>query len=219
MSKHRSKRSDKDNIVHIKPIAYYKMLIHILRFGNRFRAPRQYKEVMGMLIGHIEGEEVKDNVIIEDVVPISHGGSIEVAFAPEDYITFAKVDEDFAEKNWFTVGWYHSHPGLGFFLSGTDVLTQLGFQDVNPHAVAIVFDHKELEREIQAFEIFRLYNTSAGISSSYYIVDYELKDLGQLSELEFIEKIYYKITHLLDAKKVRKVENKAKNNIERWLKP
>ena len=115
MSKRRSKLKNEDKIVTIKPIAYYKMLIHILRFGNKVRNPRLYREVMGMLIGRLEGEGEIKNVIIEDAVPISHGGSIEVDFKPQDYISFASVDEQFAEKNWFTVGWYHSHPGLRIF--------------------------------------------------------------------------------------------------------
>ncbi|MFX0077128.1 MAG: hypothetical protein ACFE96_16910, partial [Candidatus Hermodarchaeota archaeon] len=69
----------------IKPDAYYKMLVHVLRFGNKARDRRQFKEVMGILIGHLEGEPDKKGIrdmVIEDAVPISHGGAIEVAFAP-----------------------------------------------------------------------------------------------------------------------------------------
>jgi len=206
---------EKSGKVIIEKLALKNALSHVAEYGN-FRIPRRkWKEVYGLLIG-----KLKDNdLIVKNAFPMTHGNSIFVEFQKEHYILAAEINDIIAENDDFFVGWYHSHPGLGFFLSGTDVLTQLGFQDLNPHAVAIVFDHKELEREKQAFEIFRLYNTSAGISSSYYIVDYELKGLKQVSKLEFIEKIYYKITHLLDAKKVRKVENKAKNNIERWLKP
>ncbi|TFG22301.1 MAG: hypothetical protein EU529_10790, partial [Promethearchaeota archaeon] len=92
-----SKRhQDSDRPVFIKPLAYYKMLVHILRFGNRVRDQRQYREVMGILIGRVAGDPNKKgikNVIVEDAVPISHGGSIEVAFAPEDYVSFALIDE------------------------------------------------------------------------------------------------------------------------------
>ena len=64
------------------------MLIHVLRFGNKARDPRDFREVMGMLIGHLEGSADQrgvQNVIIEDAVPISHGGSIEVDFSASDY--------------------------------------------------------------------------------------------------------------------------------------
>lgn len=172
MSKRRSKLKDNDEIVVIKPLAYYKMLVHTLRFGNRARDPRQYREVMGMLIGHLEGEGVIKNVIVEEAVPISHGGSIEVAFAPEDYITFAQVDEEFAEKNWFTVGWYHSHPGLQIFFSGTDILNQLGWQTPNPSAIGIVFDHTFLENPGDlGFRTFRLDDPSKGSKSNYHEVE------------------------------------------------
>ena len=144
-------------IVTIKPAAYYKMLVHVLRFGSKTRDRRQYKEVMGMLIGHLEGEEAIKNVIIEDAVPVSHGGSIEVQFAPADYISFAVIDEQFAEKNWFTVGWYHSHPNLKIFFSGTDIKNQMGWQTPNPSAIGIVFDHTYLEKEGDlGFRTFRL---------------------------------------------------------------
>ena len=143
--------------VTIKPKAYYKMLVHVLRFGSKTRDRRQYKEVMGMLIGHLEGEEAIKNVIIEDAVPVSHGGSIEVQFAPADYISFAVIDEQFAEKNWFTVGWYHSHPNLKIFFSATDIKNQMGWQTPNPSAIGIVFDHTYLEKEGDlGFRTFRL---------------------------------------------------------------
>ncbi len=135
------------SIVIIKPEAYYKMLVHVLRFGSKTRDKSQYKEVMGMLMGYLEGEGDIKNVIIEDAVPVSHGGSIEVQFAPHDYITFAAIDEKFSEKNWFTVGWYHSHPNLKVFFSGTDIKNQMGWQTPNPSAIGVVFDHYYLETD------------------------------------------------------------------------
>jgi 26S proteasome regulatory subunit N11 len=38
------------------------------------------------------------------------------------------------------VGWYHSHPGFGCWLSGVDVNTQVSFEQLNPRAVAVVVD-------------------------------------------------------------------------------
>ncbi len=156
----------------IKPDAYYKMLVHVLRFGNKARDRRQFKEVMGILIGRVEGEPDKKgirDVIIEDAVPISHGGAIEVAFAPEDYITFSMVDAAYAEKNWFSCGWYHSHPGLDIFFSSTDIRNQLGWQTPNPSAIGIVFDHTHLEKPGDlGFRAFRLDNPAKGQMSGYH---------------------------------------------------
>ena len=38
------------------------------------------------------------------------------------------------------VGWYHSHPGFGCWLSGVDVNTQQSFEQLNGRAVAVVVD-------------------------------------------------------------------------------
>ncbi|MGV9205814.1 MAG: hypothetical protein ACOC44_17530 [Promethearchaeia archaeon] len=162
--------------VTVKPLAYYKMLVHILRFGNKVRDKRQFKEVMGILIGRLEGEKDErgvQDVIIEDAVPISHGGSIEVAFKQEDYISFSMVDAKYAERDppLFSVGWYHSHPNLNIFFSSTDIKNQLGWQTPNPSAVGIVFDHTYLENPNDfGFRTFRLDDPSKGPMSGYHEV-------------------------------------------------
>ncbi len=38
------------------------------------------------------------------------------------------------------VGWYHSHPGFGCWLSGVDINTQQSFEALNQRAVSIVID-------------------------------------------------------------------------------
>lgn len=172
MSKQRSKTKDADKIVTIKPLAYYKMLLHILRFGNKARDHRQYREVMGVLIGHLEGEGEYKNVVVEDAVPISHGGSIEVEFSAQDYGTFAMVDEEAFSKGKHAVGWYHSHPRLSIFWSSTDIKNQLFWQTANnPSGIGIVFDHTYLENEGDlGFRAFRLDDYSKGMKSNYHEV-------------------------------------------------
>ena len=105
MSKRHSKPKDNENIVVVKPLAYYKMLVHVLRFGNKVRDPSQYREVMGMLIGHLEGEGEIKIVNVEDAVPVSHGGSIEINFTHEQLGAFGEIDlkvwEIYGSKNWF----------------------------------------------------------------------------------------------------------------------
>jgi proteasome lid subunit RPN8/RPN11 len=192
LSKRRLKNKDDNSVVIVKPIAYYKMLVHVLRFGNKVRDPKDYKEVMGMLIGHNEEKDNSQVVIIEDAVPISHGGSIEVDFAPEDYVTFATIDAEFAEKNWFTVGWYHSHPALQIFFSGTDINNQLGWQTPNPNAIGIVFDHVYLENpDDLGFRTFRLDDPSKSSATNYH----EVKTIVEPpDDIDF----YYKLIDLIN---------------------
>lgn len=165
----------KEPWVRIKPKAYYKMLVHVLRFGSKVKDQNEFKEVMGILVGHLEGEDEDEgikNVIVDDAIPISHGGSIEVRFDPQDYAKFSTIDEQLANKNQFSVGWYHSHPNLGIFFSSTDIVNQLGWQTQwNPSGIGIVFDHAYLENENDpGFRTFRLDDPSKGQSSDYHEV-------------------------------------------------
>ena len=43
-------------------------------------------------------------------------------------------------KSDVVVGWYHSHPGFGCWLSFVDVKTQRSFEQLDPRAVAVVID-------------------------------------------------------------------------------
>ena len=38
------------------------------------------------------------------------------------------------------VGWYHSHPGFGCWLSGVDVNTAMSFERLNERSVSVVID-------------------------------------------------------------------------------
>ena len=38
------------------------------------------------------------------------------------------------------VGWYHSHPGIGCFLSGIDITTHHSFEKLDKRSVAVVVD-------------------------------------------------------------------------------
>jgi len=50
------------------------------------------------------------------------------------------------------VGWYHSHPGHGLFLSQTDVQTHMQFCQFSPYAVSLVADPQSEEFGIWIFE-------------------------------------------------------------------
>ncbi|ETO23496.1 hypothetical protein RFI_13682 [Reticulomyxa filosa] len=56
------------------------------------------------------------------------------------------------------VGWYHSHPGFGCWLSGTDVNTQQSFEQLNQRAVAVVVDPIQSVKGKVVLDAFRLIN-------------------------------------------------------------
>jgi proteasome lid subunit RPN8/RPN11 len=166
----------KDNtMIIIKPKAYVKMKKHVLRFGSKAKSRDEYRECMGMLMGKLQdgkNPDIKD-VVVLDAVPVSHGGKVEVAFAPEDYVNFSIIDSQFAEKGLFNIGWYHSHPGLSCFFSAVDIRNQLGFQTANPSAIGLVFDHERFkDPDDMGFDAYRLDEPSQGQMSDYHELDW-----------------------------------------------
>ncbi len=157
----------------IKPKAYYKMLVHVLRFGADDLPKKQWKEVMGTLIGKVEN----NNPVVYDAVPMTHGGRIEVEWSEEQYAAQSEIDQQIAKEGYFAVGWYHSHPGMTAFLSAADKKNHLFFQTVNPRAVAIVWDHQMLVDGI-GFNAFRLNNLAAGVSSDFKPIPIEVEKLN-----------------------------------------
>lgn len=56
------------------------------------------------------------------------------------------------------VGWYHSHPGFGCWLSGVDINTQQSFEALNNRAVSIVVDPIQSVKGKVVIDAFRLIN-------------------------------------------------------------
>ncbi|PNY23898.1 26S proteasome regulatory subunit [Tolypocladium capitatum] len=56
------------------------------------------------------------------------------------------------------VGWYHSHPGFGCWLSSVDINTQQSFEHLNPRAVAVVVDPIQSVKGKVVIDAFRLIN-------------------------------------------------------------
>lgn len=56
------------------------------------------------------------------------------------------------------VGWYHSHPGFGCWLSSVDVNTQQSFEQLTSRAVAVVIDPIQSVKGKVVIDAFRLIN-------------------------------------------------------------
>ena len=54
------------------------------------------------------------------------------------------------------VGWYHSHPGFGCWLSGVDINTQQSFEALSDRAVAVVVDPIQSVKGKVVIDAFRL---------------------------------------------------------------
>ena len=102
----------------------------------------------------------------------------------------------YLEKNWFMVGWYHSHPNLfqhKIFFSPTDVKNQFGWQnELNPSGIALVFDHAYLDNpEDPGFRAIRLTNPTNVRDSSVHQVTAIVEPPNSLE-------YYFKIVELIN---------------------
>lgn len=66
------------------------------------------------------------------------------------------------------VGWYHSHPGFGCWLSNVDIQTHQGFEQLHPRAVAVVVDPIQSVKGKVVMDAFRLIKAETAMMSREY---------------------------------------------------
>uniref|UniRef100_A0AC34RAV1 MPN domain-containing protein n=1 Tax=Panagrolaimus sp. JU765 TaxID=591449 RepID=A0AC34RAV1_9BILA len=117
--------------VKISAIAMIKMVTHA-RSGGEL-------EIMGMLLGRVE----KKVLIVTDVFGLPVEGTetrVNAQTEAYEYMTrFVELYSKAGNKE-KVIGWYHSHPGYGCWLSGIDVDTQKLNQQFTEPFLAIVVD-------------------------------------------------------------------------------
>ncbi|KAK9458526.1 JAB1/Mov34/MPN/PAD-1 ubiquitin protease-domain-containing protein [Lipomyces oligophaga] len=115
----------------ISAIALLKMTIHA-RSGGPI-------EVMGMMTGKVLG----DSIVVMDAFPLPvEGTETRVnpqAEAYEYMVEYLSTLQKVGRKE-HIIGWYHSHPGYGCWLSGIDVGTQSQNQQFQDPFLAVVID-------------------------------------------------------------------------------
>lgn len=114
-------------------------------------------EIMGLMQGKIIG----DTFVVTDAFRLPVEGTetrVNASAEAEEYIVqyFDSCRDSGREEN--AVGWYHSHPGYGCWLSGIDVSTQMLQQSHNDPFLAVVIDPDRTisagKVEIGAFRTF-----------------------------------------------------------------
>merc|ERR1712205_238731 len=134
--------------VQISSLALLKMLKH-----GRAGVPM---EVMGLMLGQfVDVYTVK----VVDVFAMPQSGT-GVSVEAVDPVFQTKMLEMLKQtgREEMVVGWYHSHPGFGFWLSGVDINTQQSFEQLNPRLVAVVIDPVQSVRGKVVIDAFRLIN-------------------------------------------------------------
>ncbi|KAF9147641.1 COP9 signalosome complex subunit 5 [Linnemannia schmuckeri] len=126
-------KKDPHYFTHIKisAVALIKMVMHARSGGNI--------EVMGMMQGKVQG----NTIIIMDAFALPVEGTetrVNAQVEGYEYMVqyMTKIKEVGRLEN--AIGWYHSHPGYGCWLSGIDVNTQMQNQQFQDPFVAVVID-------------------------------------------------------------------------------
>jgi len=139
---------DNAETVYISSLALLKMLKH-----GRAGVPM---EVMGLMLG----EFVDDYTVrVIDVFAMPQSGT-GISVEAVDHVFQTNMLDMLKQtgRPEMVVGWYHSHPGFGCWLSSVDVNTQQSFEQLNPRAVAVVVDPIQSVKGKVVIDAFRSIN-------------------------------------------------------------
>jgi COP9 signalosome complex subunit 5 len=117
--------------IKISALALLKMVMHS-RSGGRL-------EVMGLMLGKIDGP----TMVVMDVFALPVEGTetrVNAQAGAYEYMSLYIESAKKVGRHENVLGWYHSHPGYGCWLSGIDVDTQMLNQKFQEPWVAIVVD-------------------------------------------------------------------------------
>lgn len=117
--------------IRVSALALLKMVMHARSGGNL--------EVMGMLLGKVD---VHTMIAMDSFALPVEGTETRVNAQAQAYEYMAAYTESAKQVGRLenVIGWYHSHPGYGCWLSGIDVSTQMLNQQFQEPFVAIVID-------------------------------------------------------------------------------
>lgn len=139
---------DTAETIYISSLSLLKMLKH-----GRAGVPM---EVMGLMLGEFVDEYT---IVVKDVFAMPQSGT-GVSVEAVDPVFQMKMLEMLKQtgRPEMVVGWYHSHPGFGCWLSGVDVNTQQSFEQLNSRAVAVVVDPIQSVKGKVVIDAFRSIN-------------------------------------------------------------
>jgi len=98
------------------------------------------EEALGLLVGDWAEDPggLPFSVALDAPTGPLEGSAVSARFTPEGLAEVARTLAGI-RYDYVVVGWYHSHPGMGVFMSATDLRTQrAGFP--HPHQAALVVD-------------------------------------------------------------------------------
>lgn len=186
--------------VRISAVALIKMVMHARSGGSI--------EIMGLMQGKIAG----DTFVVTDAFRLPVEGTetnVNAGAQADEYmVQYLSACRDSGRLE-NAVGWYHSHPGYGCWLSGTDVQTQMLQQQGYDPFVAVVIDP---DRTISAGKVdigaFRTFPSDYKPPSGELDDEYQTIPLAKMEDFGAHASRYYSLevtsykstldTHLLE---------------------
>jgi len=121
-------------------------------------------EVMGLMLGKFKNTI---HIQVQDVFAMPQTGtglSVE-AIDPVFQTKMLEMYEQNGSSD-IIIGWYHSHPGFGCWLSGVDINTQQSFEYLNKRSVAVVIDPVQSVRGKVLIEAYRSNSSLSGVQET-----------------------------------------------------
>ncbi len=172
VSPHQDKVNPKVSIFFVQS-AYQKCVAHTVSDMSR--------EVGGALIGEVRYDSLHSQtyIVIQDIIPavFTNSGETHLTFTQDTLVHFNEQMETlFPGKR--MVGWYHTHPRLGVFMSGHDTFLHRHFFS-DPIQVALVID------PFYSNAGFFCWQDGQTLDPKNYIGFYELSDVNDHSIVEW----------------------------------
>jgi proteasome lid subunit RPN8/RPN11 len=135
---------DKQFELYIQKNCMDKINKHCMEYANR------KLEVMGFLVGDVYKHKQFTFALVKDVISSELDSTrISVRFEEDGFDElFEKLEN--LKYDYIIVGWYHSHPGMGCFLSSKDMDTQKRMFN-KPFHSALVVD--PIRKEMKAYRL------------------------------------------------------------------
>ncbi|KAL8760532.1 MAG: hypothetical protein Q9184_003279 [Pyrenodesmia sp. 2 TL-2023] len=171
--------------VRISAVALLKMVMHARSGGSL--------EIMGLMQGKIAG----DTFIVTDAFRLPVEGTetrVNASAEADEYMAqYLEASRNNGRME-NAVGWYHSHPGYGCWLSGIDVATQSMQQDFQDPFLAVVIDP---DRTISAGKVeigaFRTYPKGYKPPHSNGADEYQTIPLNKIEDFGAHASQYYSL--------------------------
>lgn len=114
-------------------------------------------ESMGLLIGQVNSYNGKNYIMVNDYITSENRSTaVLVKFTQAALSNLTEMYSKRQDKNLFVIGWMHSHPSYGCFLSNTDITTQTACFN-QPNNIAVVIDpiliETKPEEHIRVFKL------------------------------------------------------------------